>query len=70
MDPELKPAEQENRNESFLYDLSTDIGEMNTLAKERPAVVSRLQNRMQKLDAESSQNSRPMWVAGDSEKGE
>ena len=67
VDPELKPAEQENLSERFLYDLSTDIGEVNNLSMEYPEIVSRLQNRMQELDAEISENSRPMWFANDSE---
>lgn len=66
VNPEVKPAERKNHKERFLFDLSTDIAEEHNLATEHPEVVSRLHNRMQELDAEISENSRPMWNVSDS----
>ena len=44
-----------------LFNLSKDIGEKINLAKQHPEKVKQLQQRMQQLDAEITQNARPVY---------
>lgn len=67
-----KPRQQRNRKNKpavpakppqiMLFDLSNDIGEENNLAAAHPDVVSKLQARMEELDAEITKNARAPWV--------
>jgi arylsulfatase A-like enzyme len=48
----------------LLFDLSKDLGEQNNLADSHPEVVQELRTRMEKLDAEITQNARAPWIKG------
>ena len=48
----------------FLFNLSKDIGEQDNLAEKHADIVKRLQDRMQELDAEITQNARAPWFKG------
>ncbi|MDE0863222.1 MAG: sulfatase [Rubripirellula sp.] len=50
------------QTQTLLFDLSRDIGEQSNLAEQHPDVVIRLQQRMQELDNEITQNSRVPWM--------
>lgn len=45
-----------------LFDLSQDIGEQNNQADSKPELVKKLQQRMEELDAEITQNARLPWT--------
>lgn len=47
--------------EVLLFNLIADMGEKNNLAKENPALVKQLTNRMDELDAEITRNARAPW---------
>ncbi|MBT5018811.1 MAG: sulfatase [Planctomicrobium sp.] len=46
----------------FLFDLSQDVGEQNNQAQSKPELVKKLQQRMEELDAEITQNARLPWT--------
>ncbi|MEM7011136.1 MAG: sulfatase [Verrucomicrobiota bacterium] len=46
----------------FLFDLSKDMGEQNNVAETNADVVSKLQARMEELDAEITENARAPWT--------
>lgn len=46
----------------MLFNLAKDVGEQNDLAAVHPEIVSRLQSRMEKLDAEITKNARAPWT--------
>jgi arylsulfatase A len=45
----------------MLFDLASDIGEQNNLAKSKPELVKKLQKRMELLDDEITRNARAPW---------
>jgi arylsulfatase A len=45
----------------MLFDLSRDLGEQTNLADEHPDIVTRLQQRMEAIDAEITENARQPW---------
>ena len=47
--------------EVLLFNLIADMGEKNNLAKANPALVQKLTNRMDELDAEITRNARAPW---------
>ena len=68
-----KPRAPRNRNQAqadkkppqiLLFDLSKDVGEQNNVAESHPEVVSKLQARMEELDAEITKNAREPWTTG------
>ena len=52
----------ESKATYHLFDLSKDIGERNNLAEEHPELVRKLEERMESLDAEITENSRAPWT--------
>jgi arylsulfatase A-like enzyme len=46
----------------LLFDLSKDVGERNNVAEANPKIVTRLQTRMDELDAEITKNARAPWT--------
>ena len=46
---------------TLLYNLSNDIGEKNNVADKHPELVSQLTKRMKELDAEITNNARPVF---------
>ena len=49
------------KKDILLFDLEKDLEEKNNLATQRPAIVTKLQSRMEQLDAEITQNARAPW---------
>jgi arylsulfatase A-like enzyme len=49
------------KNEQYLFDLASDLGEQNNRFDEQPEVVARLRARMTAIDAEITENARPVW---------
>jgi len=47
---------------TYLFNLESDLGEQNNLAKDQPDLVAKLKARMKELDAEITQNMRQPWV--------
>ena len=45
----------------LLFNLQNDLGEKNNLIAEHPEITARLQKRAQEIDAEITQNARPLW---------
>lgn len=64
----IKRARENRRNpdrtpppQTFLFDLSSDLGEQTNLAPDRPDMVEKLTARMEELDAEITENARTPW---------
>jgi arylsulfatase A-like enzyme len=49
------------KNEQYLFNLASDLGEQNNRFDEQPEVVARLRARMTEIDAEITENARPVW---------
>ena len=48
-------------SENLFHDLSEDLGEKNNLAEANPGLVTKLNQRMEELDAEVESNARAPW---------
>ena len=56
-----KRGKSVGKKDILLFDLEKDLEEKNNLATQRPAIVAKLQSRMEQLDAEITQNARAPW---------
>ena len=56
-----KRGKSVGKKDILLFDLEKDLEEKNNLATQRPAIVTKLQSRMEQLDAEITQNARAPW---------
>ncbi len=48
----------------MLFNLAEDVSESKNLADENPKIVAALTTRMKELDAEITENARPVWKKG------
>ena len=61
---EIKKVHRKNKSSqttSYLFNLADDIGEQNNLFTQYPERVGRMRVQMQRLDAEITENARPVW---------
>jgi len=56
-----KRGKSVGKKDILLFDLEKDLEEKNNLASQRPVIVTKLQSRMEQLDAEITQNARAPW---------
>lgn len=56
-----KRGKSVGKKDILLFDLEKDLGEQNNVSSQRPNIVSKLQSRMEQVDAEITQNARAPW---------
>lgn len=56
-----KRGKSVGKKDILLFDLEKDLGEQNNVSSQHPNIVTKLQSRMEQLDAEITQNARAPW---------